>query len=235
MKKIIYGIFGWFGFLALLFAVTAPYDQTSQLGSSLIGINDQAVVLSEEVEPIESIEEIDTAFIEVSSIDTSNSNGAYYYRGTTSANCSKIIVEARNSSTGLYDYYQLSDYQYGDTSYYYGIRDDWNNLDEGLMEYVFTAYCDGDQIETIEANYSYSKPSQKYTNTSSSSTASSTTSSFSSGTNYYINVDGNAVQSPTYYTSQPSGASAKCKDGTYSFSQNRSGTCSGHGGVSTWY
>jgi len=32
----------------------------------------------------------------------------------------------------------------------------------------------------------------------------------------------------------PPGATAKCKDGTYSFSQHRSGTCSRHGGVAVW-
>ena len=57
-----------------------------------------------------------------------------------------------------------------------------------------------------------------------------------SGTNYYINSDGNQVQSPSYSTdnSVPAGATAKCADGTYSFSQHRSGTCSHHGGVSQW-
>ncbi len=34
---------------------------------------------------------------------------------------------------------------------------------------------------------------------------------------------------------QSSGASAKCRDGTLSYSQNRRGTCSHHGGVSIWY
>ncbi|SRR5258708_25416133 len=51
---------------------------------------------------------------------------------------------------------------------------------------------------------------------------------------YYTNSDGNTVQSPTYYNSAPAGATAKCNDGTYSFSQHRSGTCSGHGGVAQW-
>ncbi len=51
---------------------------------------------------------------------------------------------------------------------------------------------------------------------------------------YYINVDGNKIQSPTYYPSVPAGASALCRDGTYSFSQNRRGTCSHHGGVAQW-
>jgi hypothetical protein len=32
----------------------------------------------------------------------------------------------------------------------------------------------------------------------------------------------------------PTGATAKCKDGTYSKSQHRSGTCSKHGGVAEW-
>ena len=32
----------------------------------------------------------------------------------------------------------------------------------------------------------------------------------------------------------PVGASAKCKDGTYSKSKNHSGACSKHGGVSNW-
>ena len=57
-----------------------------------------------------------------------------------------------------------------------------------------------------------------------------------SNDNYYTNVDGNKVHSPAYSNDGdvPAGASARCKDGTYSFSQNRRGTCSGHGGVASW-
>lgn len=51
------------------------------------------------------------------------------------------------------------------------------------------------------------------------------------GTDYYRNSDGNCVHRPS---DNPSGATAQCKDGTYSYSQHRSGTCSGHGGVKTW-
>lgn len=32
----------------------------------------------------------------------------------------------------------------------------------------------------------------------------------------------------------PSGATARCGDGSYSFSENRRGTCSRHGGVAQW-
>lgn len=59
-------------------------------------------------------------------------------------------------------------------------------------------------------------------------------SSGSTPVKYYINSSGELVQSPTYYESAPKGATARCKDGTYSFSQNRRGTCSHHGGVAKW-
>ena len=57
-----------------------------------------------------------------------------------------------------------------------------------------------------------------------------------SNDNYYTNVDGNKVHSPAKSLDNgiPAGASAKCRDGTYSFSQNRRGTCSHHGGVASW-
>lgn len=51
---------------------------------------------------------------------------------------------------------------------------------------------------------------------------------------YYTNSAGQRVQSPTYYSSAPRGATARCVDGTYSFSRNRRGTCSHHGGVAQW-
>jgi hypothetical protein len=55
-----------------------------------------------------------------------------------------------------------------------------------------------------------------------------------SNSNYYINTAGNQVHSPAYSNSVPVGASAQCRDGTYSFSQSRKGTCSHHGGVARW-
>jgi len=53
---------------------------------------------------------------------------------------------------------------------------------------------------------------------------------------HYVNRGGQEVHSPAKSVDDkvPSGASAKCRDGSYSFSQHRSGTCSHHGGVATW-
>lgn len=50
----------------------------------------------------------------------------------------------------------------------------------------------------------------------------------------YLNSDGNTVCSPETSSTVPAGATAQCVDGTYSFSQHRSGTCSHHGGVAQW-
>jgi hypothetical protein len=50
----------------------------------------------------------------------------------------------------------------------------------------------------------------------------------------YVNTDGITVCSPYSAPSVPAGATAQCMDGTYSFSLHHSGTCSHHGGVSTW-
>lgn len=52
----------------------------------------------------------------------------------------------------------------------------------------------------------------------------------------YTNVDGDQIQSPASSVDSgiPEGATARCRDGTYSFSKHRKGTCSHHGGVETW-
>ncbi|WP_244815113.1 DUF3761 domain-containing protein [Caballeronia sp. Lep1P3] len=53
---------------------------------------------------------------------------------------------------------------------------------------------------------------------------------------HYVNRDGNVVHSPAHARSGavPEGASAQCRDGTFSFSRHHSGTCSRHGGVARW-
>lgn len=56
-----------------------------------------------------------------------------------------------------------------------------------------------------------------------------------SSSDYYTNVEGRQVRRPTFSDSgPPAGASAQCRDGSYSFSRNRRGTCSHHGGVARW-
>ena len=52
----------------------------------------------------------------------------------------------------------------------------------------------------------------------------------------YINSRGEWVPSPqrTPDGKAPNGATAQCRDGTYSFSRSRRGTCSWHGGVAKW-
>jgi resuscitation-promoting factor RpfB len=54
------------------------------------------------------------------------------------------------------------------------------------------------------------------------------------GAGSYINSRGNCVHRPMRANRAPAGATAKCRDGTYSFSQSRRGTCSWHGGVAQW-
>lgn len=75
-----------------------------------------------------------------------------------------------------------------------------------------------------------------YVNSSYLSSGQATTYTYTPSTRvrYYTNSAGRHVQSPTYYPSAPRGATARCVDGTYSFSQNRRGTCSHHGGVAQW-
>jgi hypothetical protein len=53
---------------------------------------------------------------------------------------------------------------------------------------------------------------------------------------HYVNKSGALVHSPakTVDGKVPSGASAQCRDGTYSFSQHHRGACSHHGGVGSW-
>ena len=56
-----------------------------------------------------------------------------------------------------------------------------------------------------------------------------------STTKTYQNVNNATVQRPaTSSNGVPAGATALCRDGTYSFSLHHSGSCSHHGGVSSW-
>ena len=51
---------------------------------------------------------------------------------------------------------------------------------------------------------------------------------------YYVNSRGQEVKRPENCSGPPAGATAQCRDGSYSFSRNHRGTCSHHGGVAKW-
>jgi hypothetical protein len=55
-----------------------------------------------------------------------------------------------------------------------------------------------------------------------------------SPSDYYTNSSGRLVHRPEHGPRAPPGATARCRDGTWSFSEHHSGTCSHHGGVAGW-
>jgi hypothetical protein len=81
--------------------------------------------------------------------------------------------------------------------------------------------------QTDKSKSSDKKPSTKATNAPSDKDTSKP--------RYYRNKAGQRVESPTKASAAPQGATAQCRDGSYSFSQSRRGTCSHHGGVSNWF
>jgi hypothetical protein len=50
----------------------------------------------------------------------------------------------------------------------------------------------------------------------------------------YVNSKGETVKRPETCSGAPKGATAQCRDKSYSFSRSRRGTCSHHGGVAKW-
>jgi len=51
---------------------------------------------------------------------------------------------------------------------------------------------------------------------------------------YYRSVDGSMVHRPTRGNQDYGAVTARCRDGTRSFSHHHRGTCSHHGGVAGW-
>jgi hypothetical protein len=44
-----------------------------------------------------------------------------------------------------------------------------------------------------------------------------------------------AVTAANSYAAAPKGSTGECKDGSYTSAENKSGACSGHGGVKEWF
>lgn len=85
---------------------------------------------------------------------------------------------------------------------------------------------------TSSSTPAYSSPSAS---TATRQTPPASTAGGTSSSDYYTNSRGVQVQRPTFSENgPPPGATAQCRDGSYSFSQSRRGTCSHHGGVSRW-
>lgn len=57
---------------------------------------------------------------------------------------------------------------------------------------------------------------------------------YGGSSDYYTAVSGHQVHRPVQASSAPAGASAQCRDRSWSFSESRRGTCSHHGGVARW-
>jgi hypothetical protein len=83
---------------------------------------------------------------------------------------------------------------------------------------------------------SQSQPTQSQNGTSSTTARSTslTQSPNCADNGTYVNSRGQTVKRPASCASAPQGATAQCRDGTYSFSRSRRGTCSHHGGVAKW-
>ncbi|WIX82137.1 DUF3761 domain-containing protein [Amycolatopsis carbonis] len=85
--------------------------------------------------------------------------------------------------------------------------------------------------ETTAAKATAPKTTAKAKTTPKTTAAPPKTNSAACSADYYRNSSGVCVHNPS---SNPTGATAICNDGQYSYSKHRSGTCSGHKGVRTW-
>jgi hypothetical protein len=97
------------------------------------------------------------------------------------------------------------------------------------------------QTASASCSYNWVKPapapkttSQDRSSVLSGGGATSATVGGSTSGDTYTNVDGDQVRVPVQAPEAPAGATAKCRDGSWSSSQHRSGTCSHHGGVDEW-
>ncbi len=57
------------------------------------------------------------------------------------------------------------------------------------------------------------------------------------GTGHYDNVDGQTIHKPAHSLigGKPNGATGRCKDGSYTFAQHKTGACSKQKGLAQWF
>jgi hypothetical protein len=86
--------------------------------------------------------------------------------------------------------------------------------------------------QIVSQTQSSSQPSTNSTATGDTGPSTGKVNCTNNGT--YENSKGQTVQRPENCSGPPRGATAQCRDGSYSFSHSRRGTCSHHGGVARW-
>lgn len=114
---------------------------------------------------------------------------------------------------------------------------DLNSLADESVARPYSDYGSASQesdIASDEADSGAEAASDDDDESSLSEASDDATYSGSCSDDYYENGDGICVHRPVDADVAPSGATAECNDGTYSFSQHHSGTCSHHGGVAAW-
>lgn len=77
------------------------------------------------------------------------------FKGEVSPNTVKVGVKASNVSSTQVDDYILEKYNAGDTTFKYGAKVEWNNLNEGSNTYVFTAYFDDNSSKSVSLTVYY--------------------------------------------------------------------------------
>ena len=78
----------------------------------------------------------------------------FFVTGTTSTNCDKVVARAVNKDYEINNAYTLTKYKRGDSTFKYGIKHEWKNLDVGKNTYTLTAHCDtGNKSATVNLFY----------------------------------------------------------------------------------
>jgi hypothetical protein len=110
------------------------------------------------------------------------------------------------------------------------------NIDEAATADAAGGASDDDSEEASSAASASPKYSAAPAPTAPRQSPPASTAGGGSSDDYYTNSRGVRVHRPVFSESgPPAGATAQCRDGSYSFSMSRRGTCSHHAGVAKWF